>query len=97
MLIGSMSCATDPLGARFAVGKSFKLRGVTYTVTHSPSFIGNMLRGMLPVTWPTSMTRLDVEHNPELACKISRELVLQCSRGILYHHCKKAYEAKKQR
>ena len=25
----------DPLGARFAVGKALKLRGVTYTVTHS--------------------------------------------------------------
>ena len=97
MLTGSMNCAMDPLWARFAVGKSFKFRGVTHTVAHSPSCIGNMLRGMLPATCPTSMTRLDVEHNPELAGKISRELVLQCSRGIMYYHCKKDYEAKKQR
>ena len=37
MLIGSMSGAMDPLGARFAVGIAIKLRGVTYTVTHSLS------------------------------------------------------------
>ena len=45
---------------------------------------GNALRGMVPATWPTSMTRLHVKYNQELTGKISWELVLQCSRGILY-------------
>ena len=40
--------------------------------------------------------QMQLGDNSELASKILRELVLQCSDGSLYNGCKKACEAKTQ-
>ena len=58
----------------------------------SCGLVPNALRGMLPATWPRSMTFLVVQENPELAGKISPELVLQCSDGIEYSDCKRWFD-----